>query len=124
MSWSLQISGIPSRRSLLVLGVIVGVLIGVCSACVQQESAAIISSRVIVCAEKGDYDRAIAEFDQAIRLDPKNALAYSARGNAWDNKRSMTERLPTSTKRSSSIPSKLPPITIVPVHGSRGKSMT
>jgi tetratricopeptide (TPR) repeat protein len=33
-------------------------------------------------AAKGDYDRAIADFDQAIRLDPKLALAYYQRGFA------------------------------------------
>jgi tetratricopeptide (TPR) repeat protein len=37
---------------------------------------------------KGDYDEAVADFDQAIRLDPKNVVAYSIAGvliciNAW-----------------------------------------
>ena len=36
--------------------------------------------------EKGDLDLAIAEFSDAIRLDPKNALAYSGRGNAYKRK--------------------------------------
>jgi Flp pilus assembly protein TadD len=29
---------------------------------------------------KEDYDRAIADHDQAIKIDPKNALAYNNRG--------------------------------------------
>src|SRR5262245_25272901 len=32
--------------------------------------------------KKGDNDRAIADFDEAIRLDPKSALAFCNRGNA------------------------------------------
>ena len=32
---------------------------------------------------KGDYDRAIADFDEAIRLDPKYVFAYNNRGNAY-----------------------------------------
>src|SRR5262245_22952130 len=34
----------------------------------------------------GDFDRAIADFDQAIRLQPDSALAYHHRGNAWSGK--------------------------------------
>jgi tetratricopeptide (TPR) repeat protein len=36
---------------------------------------------------KDDYDKAIADYSQAIRLDPKNALAYSHRGWAHHGKR-------------------------------------
>jgi tetratricopeptide (TPR) repeat protein len=39
---------------------------------------------------KGEYDRAIADFDRAISLNPKdatyNAVAYNNRGLAWDHK--------------------------------------
>jgi Tfp pilus assembly protein PilF len=30
-------------------------------------------------AAKGDYDRAFADYDQAIQLDPKNAITYASR---------------------------------------------
>ncbi len=33
-----------------------------------------------------DYDKAIKDFDEAIRLDPKNAAAYRNRGDAWSEK--------------------------------------
>ena len=36
--------------------------------------------------EKGDLDRAIADYNEAIRLDPKYANAYIVRGDAWDAK--------------------------------------
>jgi tetratricopeptide (TPR) repeat protein len=35
---------------------------------------------------KGELDRAIADFTEAIRLNPKDALAYSNRGIAWADK--------------------------------------
>jgi tetratricopeptide (TPR) repeat protein len=37
-------------------------------------------------SRKGDYDRAIADFNEAIRLDPQDASAYYNRGNAWSKK--------------------------------------
>ena len=41
-----------------------------------------------VWRDKGDLDRAIADFNEAIRLDPdpKDARAYNNRGHAWRNK--------------------------------------
>ena len=36
--------------------------------------------------DKGDVDRAIADYTEAIRLDPKFALAYNNRGNAYKAK--------------------------------------
>ncbi|MFP3041080.1 tetratricopeptide repeat protein [Treponema primitia] len=35
----------------------------------------------------GDFDRAIADYTQAIRLDPKDAVAYKQRGTAYGNKK-------------------------------------
>jgi tetratricopeptide (TPR) repeat protein len=37
----------------------------------------------------GDYDRAIAAFSDAMRLDPKNALAFTNRGVAYERKGDM-----------------------------------
>ena len=37
-------------------------------------------------AKKGDYDKAIADYTEAIRLDPKNAEAYCNRGHAYEEK--------------------------------------
>ena len=36
---------------------------------------------------KDNVDRAIADHDQTIKLDPKNSLAFNNRGNAYDAKR-------------------------------------
>jgi tetratricopeptide (TPR) repeat protein len=36
--------------------------------------------------ERGAYDRAITDYDAALRLNPKLARAYYARGNAWAGK--------------------------------------
>jgi tetratricopeptide (TPR) repeat protein len=35
---------------------------------------------------KGDNDRAIADHDEAIRIDREYDVAYYGRGNAWSNK--------------------------------------
>ena len=35
---------------------------------------------------KGDYDTAVADFTEAIRLDPKDALSYFCRGKCYENK--------------------------------------
>jgi S1-C subfamily serine protease len=35
---------------------------------------------------KKEYDKAIGEFDEAIRLDPKSAVALNGRGMAWSGK--------------------------------------
>jgi len=44
---------------------------------------------------KGDSDRAIADYGEAIRIDPKYAAAYGNRGNAYrgtgDNERAIAE---------------------------------
>ena len=37
--------------------------------------------------EKKDYDRAIADYDAAIKLNPNYAAAYNSRGLAYDEKR-------------------------------------
>src|SRR5262245_40829284 len=36
--------------------------------------------------KEGQYDRAIADYDQAIRIDPNLADAYFSRGAAYDEK--------------------------------------
>jgi len=42
--------------------------------------------RAIAAYRKGDFDGAIAGFDEAIRLDPNDAQAYGKRGKAWEDK--------------------------------------
>ena len=36
--------------------------------------------------KKGDYDRAIADYNKALELDPKDATAYNNRGYAYRQK--------------------------------------
>ena len=38
------------------------------------------------CLDKGKYDDAIADYDRAIALDPKDATAYTNRGVAYGRK--------------------------------------
>jgi tetratricopeptide (TPR) repeat protein len=39
--------------------------------------------RAVAWHHKGDFDRAIADYDQALRLAPNNAAAFNNRGLAW-----------------------------------------
>ena len=43
-------------------------------------------SRGFAYNEKGDYDQAIADYDQALLLKPKDAVAYNNRGAAYNEK--------------------------------------
>jgi tetratricopeptide (TPR) repeat protein len=47
---------------------------------------------------KGDYDRAIADFTEAIRLDPNFALAYRSRGAAYHAKGDYDRAVADSTE--------------------------
>jgi tetratricopeptide (TPR) repeat protein len=78
------------RRSLVVQRLTLGVLIGACFASVRQtqaqDSAVDYVNQGMKWDKKGEYDQAIAQYDQAIRLDPAYALAYKNRGLAWYEK--------------------------------------
>jgi tetratricopeptide (TPR) repeat protein len=43
-------------------------------------------NRALARLEMGQYDRAIADFDESIRLDPTSAWTFLNRGNAWYGK--------------------------------------
>src|SRR6266481_5067290 len=51
-----------------------------------KDSAIAHHQRGLAYRSKGNFDRAIADFSEAIRLDPKLAAAYNNRGNAYKNK--------------------------------------
>ena len=43
----------------------------------------IYNDRANVYFKKGDFDKSIADFDQALRLDPQNAASYVGRADCW-----------------------------------------
>jgi tetratricopeptide (TPR) repeat protein len=43
-------------------------------------------ARGLAWAQKRDYDRAIADYTEALRVNPKDAKAYTYRAVAWSNK--------------------------------------
>ena len=52
----------------------------------NAQDAVFYFNRGIAWSRKGEYDRAIADFDQALRLNPNDAAAYNHRGSAWSRK--------------------------------------
>ena len=48
--------------------------------------------------EKGQWDKAIAEYNEAIELDPKYVEAYFNRGNAYDEKGQYKQAISDFTK--------------------------
>ncbi len=40
----------------------------------------------LVWFQKNDYDKALADYNETIALDPKNAYAYSCRAQVWEKK--------------------------------------
>jgi tetratricopeptide (TPR) repeat protein len=74
-------------------GVTPDLVIDACTAIIQsdqkskEELAAAFANRGYVYRNKRDYDHAIQDLDQAIKLDPNNALAFTNRGEAYANKR-------------------------------------
>ena len=79
------------RRSLLVRGLMLGVLVGACFTSVRETQGQV--SAIDYCGQgndwlkKKDYDRAVADCNQAIRLDPNLVAAYLVRGRAWSLKK-------------------------------------
>jgi tetratricopeptide (TPR) repeat protein len=76
------------RRVVLWLGVACIGLLPMALSCSKQKTpgAAEANERGLSHAEKGDHDQAIADFTEAIRLDPKNADAYYSRALSYDLK--------------------------------------
>jgi tetratricopeptide (TPR) repeat protein len=66
--------------------------IGACTTIIQsgkettQGLAIAFISRGIAYKNNRQYDRAIQDYDQALRLDPNSAAAFNNRGNAYDDK--------------------------------------
>ena len=48
--------------------------------------------------DKNEFDKAIADYTEAIRLDPNDAGAFHDRGIIWEIRGTMTRPLPTSTR--------------------------
>jgi uncharacterized protein YecT (DUF1311 family) len=48
-----------------------------------ENIAIALSNRGNAYQAEGDYDRAVADYDQAIQLDPNDPIAFSNRGNAY-----------------------------------------
>jgi hypothetical protein len=56
-------------------------------------SVAALNERGLSYASKGDYDRAIGDYTEAIRLDRKSVLSFSWRGSAYEKKGELDTRM-------------------------------
>jgi tetratricopeptide (TPR) repeat protein len=67
--------------------------IAACTAVIQsglyagKSLALVFNNRANGYLKKGDDDRAVADYDQALKLDPNYALAYNNRGNVYFRKK-------------------------------------
>jgi len=52
----------------------------------QKKRANAYSNRGFAYDDKGEYDKAIADYTQAIKINPKNAIAYTNRGAVYYSK--------------------------------------
>lgn len=52
----------------------------------KEDFLVVLQNRAAALTGNGDYDRAIQDWDQAIRLSPDNADLYNHRGKAYDSK--------------------------------------
>ncbi len=52
----------------------------------KKDTANAYGNRGTAYGKKGEFDRAIADFGRAIKLNPKDADAYNNRGLAYENK--------------------------------------
>ena len=55
-------------------------------------------NRALAWRNKSDFGRALADYDEAIKLDRTYALAYSGRANVWNDKGDEIELLDASGK--------------------------
>jgi tetratricopeptide (TPR) repeat protein len=74
-----------------------------CTALIKQNlsnalAAIAYNNRGIAYDDKGDHDRAMADYNQAIRLDPKDASHYFNRGNAYQDKNDNQRAIADYTK--------------------------
>jgi tetratricopeptide (TPR) repeat protein len=74
--------GIPG---LVLSAIIVGAVIAI-GILLWSRRAIVASNRGVAWFQKGEFDKAIAEYNESIRLNPKRATTFSSRGAAWDKK--------------------------------------
>src|SRR5262249_19900274 len=60
---------------------------------VERAIVKALNDRGLSYAKKDDYDRAIADYTEAIRLDQESALSYSNRGSAYEKKGELNKAL-------------------------------
>jgi tetratricopeptide (TPR) repeat protein len=73
----------PPNGSMRWTVTIVAVVVGVALAVAYNHRGWVYNIRGLAYDSKGEHDRAIADYDEAIRLDPKNAKAYYNRGASY-----------------------------------------
>ncbi len=86
-----QPTPMPLRKLLAALGAVAAIVLvcggGVAVWNMGGDSAVAHYNRGNAYADKKEYDKAIEDYSEAIRLDPKYAAAYTNRGTTWQDKK-------------------------------------
>ena len=64
----------------------------------RNPTAPVFLIRGLIWYEKGEYDIAIRDFNEALRLDPKSSPAFSNRGGAWNLKKDYDQAISDSNE--------------------------
>ncbi len=73
----------------------------------KKHHAIVYYNRGVAYDEKGQYDRAIADYDMAIKLNPKHASAYNNRGIVY-KKLGQSDKAMSDTQKAKELGRKIP----------------
>ena len=93
------------------------------SVSLAQSSAEEYANRGVSWYKEGDFNKAISDFDEALKINPQFAGAYNGRGSSWASKGEFDKALEDFSAALKINPSTLTPTSIEDVSGPRGVTL-